>query len=302
MRISNNILKFSSPLRYPGGKSKLFEFVSSLINENKGPDFASAYAEPYAGGSGLALKLLFSGVVNEIYLNDYDFKVFSFWDTILTNSDLFCNWLADVEITIENWQFYKEQINNLEHETKNKFELAKAFFFLNRCNVSGVIKGGVIGGQKQLGNYKIDSRFNKGNLIERIKFISQYSSKIHFYNLDAIDFLESIKKKNNIFTYLDPPYYQKGSKLYLNFYTENDHISLSSYLEDFGNDFILSYDYNDFIIGLYSDLDVYKFNISQSTSNRVGQELMIFSKNIKYNKSIKFLNNHSKIKNRQVVT
>ncbi len=300
MEISKNKLNFYSPLRYPGGKGKIYEFVSHLINENK--TLEVAYAEPYAGGCGIALKLLFSEVVNEIYLNDYDYKVFSFWDTILTSSNLFCDWLNSVEITIENWLYYKEQINSLKHEEKNRFEIAKAFFFLNRCNVSGVIKGGVIGGQQQLGKYKIDSRFNKENLIERIKLISLYSSQIHFYNMDAIEFLELIKEKKNIFTYLDPPYYKKGSQLYLNFYTKNDHISLSRYLENFNNDFILSYDYNDFIIGLYNDMNIYKFNISQSTSNRVGQELMIFSENVKYNNSIKFLNNHAKIENRQSIT
>lgn len=80
---------------------------------------------------------------------------------------------------------------------------------MNRVNRSGIIRAGVIGGMKQNGNYKMNCRFNKNNLIERIKEIDKYKKKIEFYNLDAIDFLKKIENKKKIFIFFDPPYFQR---------------------------------------------------------------------------------------------
>lgn len=285
-------ISFYSPLRYPGGKNGLFSFVSNLIKENN--YFKKAYAEPYAGGCGLALKLLFEGIVDEIYLNDYDYSIYCFWDAVLNQADEFCEWIEELEITIDNWRYYKSILKN--SEVHNSFQIAQATFFLNRTNVSGVIKGGVIGGQNQRGNYKIDARFNKSKLIEKIKLIHSKREKIHFSNLDAIEFLNHINKLKSVFIYLDPPYFLKGSELYLNFYSKCDHNHLYEYLRESKSDFILSYDNNDFIKMTYKSFRVYSFDISQSTSNKVGKEIVIFSENISFKKSIRYLKSPKKIK------
>lgn len=283
---------FYSPLRYPGGKNILYPFVSNLIIENNYSN--SIYAEPYAGGCGLALKLLFEDVVSEIYLNDYDYFIYSFWTIILNQTDQFCDWIENVTIDMENWLYCKHILQEpLQH---CQFEIAKATFFLNRCNISGVIKGGVIGGKSQNGIYKIDARFNRKKLIEKINLIATKREVIHFSNLDAIDFLKTLEDLDSVFTYLDPPYYKKGSELYLNFYKEKNHIELFDYLEDFKKDFILSYDNNDFIKKLYKNYSIYSFAISQSTSNKVGNEIIIFSKNLDFKNSLNLLKTPQKIK------
>lgn len=295
MESNNNKITFYSPLRYPGGKNGLYSFVSNLINDNNYEK--KAYAEPYAGGCGLALKLLFEGIVDEIYLNDFDNSIYSFWNIILTRANEFCFWIENLDITIDNWLYYKNILNNSNEY--NSFEIAKATFFLNRTNVSGVIKGGVIGGQKQNGKYKIDARFNKAKLIEKINLIYSKRNQIQFYNLDAIDFLNHIKNVKSVFIYLDPPYYLKGSELYLNFYKKEDHIKLSEYLNNLDFDFILSYDNNDFIKSTYANFKIYSFDISQSTSNKVGKEIIVFSENVKFKKSLKFLKSAKKIRQKK---
>ena len=50
-----------SPLRYPGGKSILSPLLGNFIEINNLLD--GIYIEPYAGGAGAALKLLFSEYV-----------------------------------------------------------------------------------------------------------------------------------------------------------------------------------------------------------------------------------------------
>jgi len=277
---------FYSPLRYPGGKNCIFKFVSQFFYENQ--LLGCSYAEPYAGGSGLALRLLFEGYVDSIYINDLDKFIFSFWKAVLNDTEELCEWISNVEIDINTWKEFKNiQINP---EDRNYFELAKATFFLNRTNVSGVIKGGVIGGQRQNGKYKIDARFNKSELIKKIKKISSLKKRIHLSNLDGLEFLKKInKKETDIFVYLDPPYYQKGSDLYMNYYKDKDHKKLSSAIKKIKQKWMVSYDNHDFIISLYSQYNKLSYKLSQSASNRIGDEILVFADELAYNESSNYL-------------
>jgi len=279
-----------SPLRYPGGKSCIFSFVSKLFYENN--LIGSSYAEPYAGGAGLALRLLFEGYVNHVYINDLDRSIYSFWATILNRSTEFCNWLNEVEISIENWNLYKG-LQRRSYEL-DEFELAKSTFFLNRTNVSGVIKGGVIGGQEQKGKYKINARFNKADLIERIKKIAELKDRITLSCMDGLAFIEKMNTiKEEVFIYLDPPYYQKGADLYMNFYSKDDHKKLSKHVLKIKKKWMVSYDNHDFIFNLYAKEKKIIYKLSQSASNRIGDEIIVFSKEIEFIESMKALKSPS---------
>lgn len=278
---------FYSPLRYPGGKNCIYPFISKLINENSSNDLN--YVEPYAGGAGLALRLLMQGKVGKVFINDFDRSIYAFWDTIINKNDLFCEWVESVEVNVANWHKYKSLQNNAQN--LDNLELAKSTFFLNRTNISGIIKGGMIGGLKQNGKYKLNARFNKKDLIKRITRIYKYREQISVSNLDGIDFINKIDNENdNLFIYLDPPYYKKGSNLYMNFYKEDDHIRLASFVKEIKNKWIVSYDYHCFIKILYKDKNKISYSISQCTSNRVGTEIIIFSDEIKFKESIGYLN------------
>ncbi len=274
---------FYSPLRYPGGKSCIFNFVSKLFYENN--LIGINYAEPYAGGAGLALRLLFEGYVSHIYINDYDYSIYSFWKTITERPSEFCDWISAVDVTIENWQKFKEvQKNTADYDT---FEVAKSTFFLNRTNVSGVIKGGVIGGLSQSGKYKIDVRFNKADLIKRINNIGELRHKISVSNLDGVDFLKKIDiRKEEIFIYLDPPYFKKGSDLYMNFFKDIDHLNLSKRVHKLKKQWMASYDNHDFILNLYSEMNRVVYQLSQNASNRIGDEVLIFPNMVDFKESI----------------
>lgn len=275
-----------SPLRYPGGKNCIFQFVSRIFYENQ--LIGASYAEPYAGGAGLALRLLFEGYVNHIYINDLDKSIFAFWRSILERSSEFCEWIEKVDVSISNWNKYKDiQRNALDADL---FELAKATFFLNRTNISGVIKGGVIGGLKQNGKYKMNARFNKIDLISRIENISAIKDRITVSNLDGLSFIEKLdKKKEEIFIYIDPPYYQKGADLYMNFYTKSDHSKLSKQIYKMKKKWMVSYDNHEFILNLYAEQNKVVYKLSQAASNRIGDEILIFSKGIEFSNAINAL-------------
>lgn len=275
--------KFLSPFRYPGGKTSIFPFLSSLLEENK--LVGSSYAEPYAGGAGLALKLLSNNLVKEIYLNDLDKAIYSVWYCILNYPNELSSWIESIPITLNSWEKCKAIYQN---EKEDLLVLGQATLFLNRTNISGVIKGGVIGGKLQQGKYKMDARFNRKNLINKISAIYLLKDRIHLSNLDGIDFIHKLKE--DVFIYFDPPYYKKGAELYMNFFNESDHRNLNNVVNLISNKWVISYDNEDFIKNIYSNYNQFIYNLFQSASNKKGKEVIIFSKKIKYNKSISCLN------------
>jgi len=274
---ANNIHR--SPLRYPGGKNCIFAFMKALLEEND--MIGTNYAEPYAGGAGLALRLLLENVVNDIYINDYDVSIYAFWHTVLNQPDELCTWIETVPVNIQTWEQYKQIQKN--RTDVDYLELAKSTFFLNRTNVSGVISGGPIGGMNQTGKYKIDVRFNKKDLIHRIQNIAAFSDRIHLSHHDGIEFLRDLEGHiRNLFIYLDPPYYKKGAFLYMNAFNDDAHTALSNEVEQLNSRWLVSYDYQDFILGLYQNKRKLLYQLSQCTSNRVGDEVLIFDNRLTF--------------------
>lgn len=261
-----------SPLRYPGGKNCIFHFMRQYMLDNHLTGMS--YAEPFAGGAGLALHLLMEEYVDCIYINDLDRAVYSFWHAIVTRNSDFCQWLAEVNVDMDTRRWARSIYER--QEDADEFELAKATFFLNRTNVSGVLNGGVIGGNNQQGKYKIDARFNRKDLLSRVHAISKFADRIRVSHEDAIDFIARLEDSDEeIFIYLDPPYVKKGGDLYMNFYREEDHVTLSELVHNLHQPWLMSYDDCELINGLYSDYRRVRYNITQSTSNRVGKEIII---------------------------
>ncbi|MBU3059539.1 DNA adenine methylase [Pseudomonas indica] len=268
-----------TPLRYPGGKSSITKMISEIISANslkKGH-----YAEPYAGGCGLALSLLFKGYVHELHLNDLDKGIWAFWDCVLNDTQNFIEKIYQTSITIDEWH---NQRSIHTSENVSDIDLGFSTFFLNRTNRSGIIlKSGVIGGLKQDGPYKLDCRFNKDNLAKKIQRIAKYKHRIHFYNLDAINFIEKLDRgipENSLFC-IDPPYYDKGSTLYTNFYKHEDHVHISEAISKMNSRWILTYDNSPNIHGLYKSYRKYLFDLNYSAAQkRVGTELLVVSDNL----------------------
>src|SRR5690606_30037391 len=168
-----------TPLRYPGGKQKLSPFIKQILSHNQ---IDGHYVEPYAGGAGVALELLLSNCVQNIHLNDSDIRLFAFWHSIKNHSEEFCRRIARASLNIEEWKYRREILR--APENYDLFEVGFSTFYLNRCNRSGVLNAGVIGGLNQDGNYKMDARFSRNDLIRRIEAIRLFKDNIFLSNLD----------------------------------------------------------------------------------------------------------------------
>ena len=269
-----------SPLRYPGGKSCLLPLVSAILHENglRLPH----YAEPYAGGASLALALLFGGQVSDIHLNDVDAGIWSLWHSILNETDALVELIETVDVTVPEWRNQREIYRG--KEISDPLKLGFATFFLNRTNRSGIIgTGGVIGGLAQEGNYKIDCRFNKDELIRRIKRIRKYKNRIYLTRLDALQFLkcDSGLFPKRTFLAIDPPYFSKGSSLYTSFYSPHDHADVAQAILALDRPWVLTYDAAAEISALYKERPQFLFDIKYSLqTKRIGSELLIASSDL----------------------
>lgn len=271
-----------SPLRYPGGKTILYEKIKNILEKNN--LIECTYMEPFSGGAGLALKLLMNNDVKRIIINDLDPAIYSFWHNVLYDTDKFCNDIENIKVDLEEWENQKYIYNN--QDKYSIYEIGLATFFLNRTNRSGIIKGGAIGGKKQEGKYKIDCRFNKKKLIRKIKEIGKYRNRIKLFNYDVNDFINKVvmkQKNSNFFIYFDPPYIKKGPELYKNHFNYNEHkylsINIKKKLSE--KNWIVTYDKNELVYKLYEDFCTVDFDLNYSAgSNKIGNEVMIMSNSL----------------------
>lgn len=269
-----------TPIRYPGGKTRLHSLVKSLIETNRLE--GDTYVEPFAGGAGLACKLLLLEEVPSIILNDYDRAVYCMWDSIVNDSSDLCEFVQSAPLNIEFWLMQRDIYRN--RDTAEAKELGFASFYLNRTNVSGILNGGVIGGIGQTGKYKIDCRFNRDNLQKKILRIGEKRDQIELYNLDAEVFVESVlMDRDSVFCYLDPPYVQKGPGLYRSSFNEGKHRSLASLIQSCKFPWMATYDCDDLIDELYGDNIECTYDIAYSAyQSSIGKEKLILPKHVKY--------------------
>ena len=270
-------MKLLSPLRYPGGKAGLSPFLTDVmdLNDIRGVE----YFEPYAGGAGAALGLLAEGVVRRISINDADFRIYAFWHTVLNEPTWFVDRIMAAKLDLREWKEVRETC--LFPSGKNMRDVGFAAFYMNRCNRSGVLNSGPIGGYEQAGEWRLDVRFTKPALAERVLEIAKLREQIEVCNLDAVVFLKErlpsgIGRKNS-FVYLDPPYVEKGQRLYLNAYEPEDHGAIAKYIaQQKVLPWVMSYDDTELVKHLYKNQQIALLPINYSLQEkRATNELVI---------------------------
>lgn len=262
-----------SPLRYPGGKTQLAPFVIEVLRTNN--LFHGTYVEPFAGGAGIAWRLLFDNYVSEVWINDIDPAIHAFWACVLQHTEALCDKIEKTHVTIQEWHRQRE-VQALA--SPGTFELGFSTFFLNRTNRSGILKGGVIGGMNQDGDYALDCRFKKGDLIQRIRRIALYAGQIRLSRIDGEAYIRTDLKRlgKRCLVNIDPPYYRKGPGLYTSFYEHGDHVSLAAAIKRLKLPWMLTYDDTAEIRAMYAGLPMMSKTLNYfAQTKRVGVELLV---------------------------
>ena len=238
-----------SPLRYPGGKSALAGLFADIL---LGLDVRNpVYVEPYAGGAGAGVALLREGLISKLVINDIDPAVHAFWRAATECNAELVERVRTVPLRVEEWLHQRDVYRSGKGDT---LELGFAFFYLNRTNRSGVLNAGVIGGQDQQGDYKIDARFNRDTLADRLLVIGEHADQIEVTDLDGRSVIRNYGSDPSAFLYIDPPYVQAGSQLYLNSFDVRDHEALAAIVNRIDSaHWLMTYDISPLIQRLYSD-------------------------------------------------
>ena len=272
------VVRHFSPLRYPGGKGRVSRFVHRIFEENKLLD--GHYVEPYAGGAAVALSLLLLEYASQIYINDISKPVYLFWKAVLGETDALCKKIFDKKVTVEEWKRQRNILRNFGDHSR--VAVGFSTFFLNRTNRSGIIDGGgMIGGHRQTGEWKLNARYNKRGLIARIEAIAAYSNRIRVSNRDAEEFLKAtvptLPPKTLVF--LDPPYFKQGHSLYENHYLPADHVRLAELVtKKLPTNWMISYDNHPEIRKAYRGCQRLIYSLPYSAAKRYeGSEVIFFS-------------------------
>lgn len=263
---------YVSPLRYPGGKGKLANFIKMVFLHNG--LVGHHYVEPYAGGASVALSLLFEEYASYLHINDLNRSVHAFWSAVLGDTDALCHRIATADVTIEEWH---RQRAVQRDPSADRLDLAFSTFFLNRTNRSGILTAGAIGGKGQGGPWKLGARLNQDDLIARIRKIARYRNRITLTGEDAEGFLQRTRKElpANTFVYLDPPYYVKGGDLYENSYDHASHLRIASVVRSLEFPWLLTYDAAPEIVEMYAEYEPLHYDLAYSAGKRYrGDEVM----------------------------
>jgi DNA adenine methylase len=269
------VKKYGTPLRYPGGKQKLRPFIGEILKAN---DLVGGhYAEPYAGGAGVAIELLLLDQVSHIHLNDSYYPIHAFWRSVVYKTEEFCRRVSAALLSVKEWRRQKEILTRAWEF--DQIDIGFAFFYVNRCNRSGILNGGLIGGLKQVGEWLMDARFPRAELINRIENIGQRHEKITLCNWDAERFIvervPSLPSRSLV--YCDPPYFNKGERLYMDHYRPEDHARIANVIQaDLNRPWLISYDYTPEILPFYRGRRAFKYALQYNARSAYkGMELVV---------------------------
>jgi DNA adenine methylase len=266
------VTQYLSPLRYPGGKATISSFVAELIEAQR--QRLSRYVEPFAGGAGVGLRLLFDEHVDEIVLNDLDSGVAAFWRAVFGRTSELTDKVKATLPTLKEWHRQRAIYIN---GGSSDLQLGFATFFLNRTNRSGILNARPIGGLNQTGKWGIDARYNGERLAERITRLGEYSSRVTICSEDGIDLLSRYLNDEHSFIYVDPPYLQKGDDLYLDNLNWSDHERLAKELKPARN-WMLTYDKDPRALKLYPTQRCALFGIAHTAGvQHIGNEYAVFA-------------------------
>ena len=243
-----------SPLRYPGSKRRLVNYIRQvMVLNNLTPQL---YIEPFVGGGSVSLQLLQENLVEKTILMDLDPWVASFWYMVFFDTEWIIEQIQNANITLENWNRIKQS------DPKTTRDQAWACFFLNRTSFSGILerKAGPLGGKEQASEYKIDCRFPRDTLIDRVQRIALFKDKI--LGVWCTSWEQGIARirteqeagklpTDNLLFYFDPPFFDKADALYRFYFTSDDHAKLRDALLILTDKWILSYDSADQVEALY---------------------------------------------------
>ena len=258
-----------SPLRYPGGKSRSVDLISTII-----PEF-DEFREPFLGGGSIFIYTKQRFPNKTFWINDLYFELYKFWEMSQKDIDALIDkvyeWRKQFPVGKELHKFLNENLANF-----NDLERGAAFFIYNRITFSGTsLSGG-------FSEHAFTGRFTESS----IQRLNQFAKVINGSAITNLDYEELVKREGeNVFIFLDPPYYSATkSALYGkngNMHKSFDHVKFAENMKNCQHKWLITYDDSEYIRNLFSFANIMSWELMYGMRNvtagadQKGKELFI---------------------------
>lgn len=241
----------------------------------------TTYVEPFAGGAGVAMRLLYDEYVERVVINDLDAGLAAFWRSVFDHTDELATLIESADVTLDAWHHHRDVYVAATTRDIDDLSLGFSTFFLNRTNRSGILGARPIGGLNQSGRWKISARFNRSKLAARVRALGPYRRRVSVTEEDGVCLLERHLSKTT-FTYADPPYLTQGADLYLDTFNWEHHVELAQLLAASRSPWMVTYDHDDRVHNLYQSQRLGSFSIAHTAATpHVGREYVVFSDSLR---------------------
>lgn len=268
--------RYRSPLRYPGGKQRAIDQISQVF-----PGSAREYREPLVGGGSVYFHARSIALAKKYWINDKFKELISFWQAV--QNQAIChklkNELEELQAGFQSAEHIAEHIKEYFHKARaeqpiSEYREALLFFFFNRVTFSGTTQAGGFSSAASLRRFTVSS-------IERLIPMPEALAGTRITNLDFEDVI--CEPGADVFIFIDPPYYT-ASKLYGHGGSLHsfDHERLALCLEKSQHRFLITYDDCEEIRELYRWTKIQNWSLQYGMNNcgmgkksKIGAELFI---------------------------
>ena len=184
-------MKYTTPLRYPGGKSRAIKFLSQHLPE------IESYREPFLGGGSMALYVTQTYPNTDVWVNDLYYPLYAFWVTLRDHGQQLCDDLRELKTELgENEDAHREAFENAKDKLNNDiYESGFNFYVANKCSFSGLTANSSFSKQASRQNFTFRG-------IDKLPALSELIQGWRITNHSYEEMLYG----RNAFVFLDPPY------------------------------------------------------------------------------------------------
>ena len=180
----------STPLRYPGGKSKVLKKIITFF-----PESFKEYREPFLGGGSIFLNIKQNNPSLICRINDLNFDLFCFWSSLKNNPEEFITTILKIKNTEKNGKQLYYKLKKTVYE--DIFSRGIRYYVLNRISYSGTVDSG---GYSQ---EAFEMRFT----LSKIHQLFDISKLLRDASITSEDYTNYLTLEGkDVFLYLDPPY------------------------------------------------------------------------------------------------